>query len=123
MELIGLLTYMDRSQKDNTLPQLPLTDEQRHMVSELSVKLENNDKDLMLIHQLWYSFSAPPDDSKPVGKWEDALLCFIAISHARADGSIKPVSVATEDFAIWEYLLRSGGLYEISLHNGSFIQL
>jgi hypothetical protein len=113
LELIGLLTYLGRSHKDNTLPQLPLTMEQKAMVVELSERLNNDTKDLSLIHRLWYTFSAPPDDSQPIGKWQDPLLCFMAISHCRADGTIKPPSKATEDCAIWEYLLRSGGLYEI----------
>ena len=117
--MIGLLTYLDRSCKDDMLCQLPLSNDQRTMTCELSKRLREKRKDVMLIHQLWYSFLDPPDDSKPIGKWQDPLLCFVAISHAHVDGTLKPASRATEDFSKWEYLMRSGGLYEISLHDES----
>jgi hypothetical protein len=120
LELIRLLTYLDRSCKTNTLLQLPLNEEQKTMVHELSQRLKDKQKDLLLIHRLWYSFTAPPDDSKPIGKWQDLVLCFLAISHARADSSLQPVTRATEDCSVWEYLIRSGALYEISLHDESY---
>ena len=119
MLLIALFTYLVRSLKDKSLRQLPISEEQRGMICLLAQRIDSNQQDSALIHRLFYSFSAPPDDSKPIGRWQDPLLCFIAISNLCVDGSLKPVLLVTKDFAKWVYLIRSSALYEISLANKS----
>jgi hypothetical protein len=118
-QLIGLLTYLDHSKKNPSHPPLPLTDEQKCMVNQFFQCLEKNTKDMDLLHQLFYTLSAPPDESQPIDKWNDVLLCYLAISHACVDGTVKPVSLGIKDFSMWEYLTQSGELYEMSLFNTS----
>jgi len=89
------------------------------MVQKLAGMLAKKRKDISLIHHLFYTFSAPPDDDTPAGRWLDSLKCFIAISNLMVDGSFKHVLLVTKDFSKWEYLLRSSVLYEISSYDGS----
>lgn len=111
--LIGFISYLIKSQKDKDLLQLPMTDDQMDMVQRFSRMLEKNKEDITLLHNLFFSFTAPPDDNLPIGQWMDALLHFIAISTICIDGSFKPVPMVTKDFAKWKYIIRSSTLHEI----------
>jgi len=115
--LISLLAYLVRSFKDPCLLQIPLSDKQRALTQALAAKLDKNEKDIQLLHNLSYTFSAPPSDHTPIGKWSDPLLCFLAIYNLYADGSMKPILSVTRDLAKIEYILRSGVLYEFSMGN------
>jgi hypothetical protein len=93
------------------------------MIGRFAQSLKDDSEDMGLIHQLFYTFSAPPDDSSPIGRWQDPMICFIAITNLLNDGSFKHVFGVTKDFSKWEYSIRSSVLYEISLHDSSISEM
>ena len=108
------LVYLMRSQEDHSLLQIPLNEKQRILIRNLQNLLDQNLKDLQTIHDLCYTFSAPPNGNVAIGRWSDPLLCFIAVYNLRIDGSMKPIMLVPKDFSKWEYLIRSGVLYEFA---------
>ena len=117
--LISFFTYLIKSQKDQDLLQLPLTDFQRETLKVFTNMVNNDNEDISVLHSLFYSFTAPPDDNQPVDRWMDSLICFLAISNVCIDGTFEPVDKVTKEFAKWEYHIRSSALHEISSMNGS----
>jgi hypothetical protein len=118
--IVNFLTYNLRTLDRQDIPQLPLSDEQKSMFRHLAKALDDQQKDMDLLHDLFYSFSAPPTDTTPIGKWKsNPLLCFIAISHMDSSGTFKSVLDVTPDFARWEYNIRSSAIVEIAKHDGS----
>jgi hypothetical protein len=107
------LIAMENKPADYTGYRLPTTDSQKAMIKRLNDSLTDNKKDIGLIHDLFYSFTAPPDEETPVGKWHETILCYIAASNVHAMGGFKPVTDVTGQLAKWEYLIRGGCFREI----------
>lgn len=120
---MNFLWYLDMAFKDGSLIQLPITEKQKQMVEEFSEMLKGEKEDLLFMHQYFYSFTAPPQDDTPLGRWKDPVMCFIAIWNLLIDGSYKPVNLVTKEFARWEYDIRSSCLYEISLKKGTVSEI
>jgi len=91
---------------------LPLNEEQIELGRILLDALVRHEKDIGTIHRLFYTFMAPPADDKPFSKWNDALLCFLAVTNVQPDGTFAPAAGLTGQLARWEYNMRGTGLYE-----------
>jgi hypothetical protein len=111
--LVDLLAFtlktLDNSEDEY---KLPLNDNQVDLAQTLFKALQDEAKDLGTMHKLFYSFMAPPADDQPFRKWNDALLCFLAVTNLREDGTFNPAYVLTDELARWEYNMRGAGLYE-----------
>ena len=64
------------------------------------------------MHKLFYSFLTPPPDDQPIGKWTDLLLCFLAVTNLREDGTFETAATLTTQLCRWEYNMRGTCLYE-----------
>jgi hypothetical protein len=111
--LVDLLALMAKS-LDNTEEdyKLPLNDSQVELTKMLHAALHLEDQDLSLLHKLFYSFMAPPPDDLPFKKWDDPLLCWLAVVNLHEDGTFYPAQKLTGELARWEYLMCGTGLYE-----------
>jgi len=111
--LVDLLAFTIRS-LDNSEEEykLPLNEKQVELSRILFRALQRKEKDIQVIHRLFYTFMAPPAEDQPFNKWNDALQCFLAITNLREDGTFAPAEKLTGDLARWEYNMRGAGLYE-----------
>jgi hypothetical protein len=89
-----------------------LNEAQIELGQTLLKALHCQEKDIGTIHKLFYTFMASPADDQPFSKWNDALLCFLAVTNLREDGTFEPASVLTGELCRWEYNMRGAGLYE-----------
>jgi hypothetical protein len=107
------LITVDNKPESYTGYVLPTTDSQNAMIKKLRKALEEDKKDIGLIHDLFYSFTAPPDEDVLIGKWHETIMCYIAASNVRTMGGFKPVTDVTNQLAKWAYLIRGGCFREI----------
>jgi hypothetical protein len=121
--LITLLAFLDRTRDDSDALKLPLTDHQKMLVEEFGEAIEDDREDIELLHQLVFTFSDPPTEDTPIGRWVEALLCFIAACNIRIDGSLIPITQVPNEFAEWAYLIRNSVLYETSKHSTSLLEM
>jgi hypothetical protein len=122
-ELVTLLKTMIITVDKQEGYTLPMTESQKAMVRELAKAIETDKKDIGLIHRLFYSITAPPDDSTPVGKWHDCIMCFIAASNLRPQGNFDPVTEVTRQFSKWVYLIRGACFQEFAKEDMSLQDL
>jgi hypothetical protein len=111
--LVDLLAFTMRT-LDNSEEEyrLPLDERQVELARILRRALDNKEKDINTIHQLFYTFLTPPPHDQPFSKWNDPLLCFLAVTNLREDGTFEPAATLTGELAKWEYNMRNAGLYE-----------
>jgi hypothetical protein len=119
--LVDLLTFILRT-LDNSEEEykLPLNEKQVELARMLDGALLREEKDIQTIHQLFYTFMTPPADDQPFSKWNDALLCFLAVTNLREDGTFRPASALTGELSKWEYNMRGTGLYEAVTDTSGF---
>jgi hypothetical protein len=119
--LVDLLVFTIRT-LDNSEEEykLPLSETQVELARILLEALIQKEKDIETIHKLFYTFLAPPADDKPFSKWNDALLCFLAVTNLREDGTFAPAGDLTAELSRWEYNMRGAGLYEAVNHADEF---
>jgi len=119
--LVDFLAFMVKT-LDNTEEdyRLPLTESQVELIKMLRSALHHQEKDIGLLHKLFYAFLAPPPDDQPFKRWDDALLCWLAVTNLREDGTFNPAHKLTGQLAKWEYVIRGAGLYESVTNTNSF---
>lgn len=93
---------------------LPVTEYQKTKGRLLLHTLHNKDCDIPLLHDLFYSFTTPPSENKPLKRWDDTLQCFLAVKNMRKDGTSESAGTVAAQLSRWEYLIRGTALYEIS---------
>jgi hypothetical protein len=110
---VDLLAFTLRT-LDNTDQEyrLPLNEEQVELGRILLDALHRKEKDIGAIHNLFYTFMTPPAEDQPFSKWNDALLCFLAVTNLREDGTFEPAAALTGQLCRWEYNMRGTALYE-----------
>jgi hypothetical protein len=101
----------------------PMREEEKDMARKFAAAVTEDKKDIDLLHNLFYSFTAPPDEGTPIGKWQDAFLTFICASNLRICGTFEPVRTVTKQLAKWEYLIRGSCLHEFSGHDLSIREM
>jgi hypothetical protein len=121
--LITLLAFLDRTRNDPDALKLPLTDHQKRLVDRFAQAIEDDREDMELLHQLFLTFSDPPTEETPIGRWEESLHCFIAASNIRIDGSLVPITQVPNEFAEWAYLIRNSVLYETAKHSNNLLEM
>ena len=119
--LVDLLAFTIRS-LDNSEEEykLPLNEKQVELGHILFQALQRKEKDIQVIHRLFYTFMAPPTDDQPFKKWNDTLQCFLAITNVRVNGTFAPAEKLTADLARWEYNMHGADLYESVNEASSF---
>jgi hypothetical protein len=111
---VTMLTFLMKSRKAETL-RIKLSAKQDERVRELKCALRKKDvPDLELLHKIIFSFSDPPDRDAPIAASRDPIWCYIAISSLCIDGSTDSVQKMTGKFTIWEYIIRSSAMFEIT---------
>jgi len=119
--LVDLLAFtlrtLDNSEEEY---RLPLDDTQVGLARILLEALVQKEKDIETMHKLLYTFLAPPPDDQPFTKWNDILLCFLAVINLREDGTFAPAGDLTAELSRWEYNMRGTGLYEAVTHAEEF---
>jgi hypothetical protein len=108
-----MLTFLMKSRKAATL-RIKLSEKQDKMLRGLKRALRKNEKDLELLHEIIFSLTEPPDRDAPITAWRDPIWSYIAISSLCIDGSLDPVRKMPNKFTIWEYIIRSSAMYEIT---------
>lgn len=121
--LITLLAFLDRTRNDPEALKIPLTDHQKSLVDEFGQALVDDREDMELLHQLVLTFSDPPTEETPIGRWVEPLLCFIAACNMRIDGTLVPITQVPNEFAEWAYLIRNSVLYETSKHSNNLLEM
>jgi Orsellinic acid/F9775 biosynthesis cluster protein D len=111
--LVDLLAFTLRT-LDNTEEEykLPLNENQVALGRMLLEALHHEEPDIGTMHKLFYTFMAPPMDDQPFSKWNDALLCFLAVTNLRDDGTFESAHKLTGQLVRWEYNMRGAGLFE-----------
>jgi hypothetical protein len=118
-----LLAFLDRTRNASDALKLPLTDHQKTLVDRFGKAIEDDREDMELLHQLVLTFSDPPTEETPIGRWVEPLLCFIAACNIRIDGSLIPITQVPNEFAEWAYLIRNSVLYETSKHSNNLLEM
>ena len=119
--LVDLLAFTLRTVENSEDEyKLPLNNTQVELGRKLLDALHNWEKDIGTMHELFYSFMAPPADDQPFSKWNDALLCFLAVTNLREDGTFEPAAALTAELCRWEYNMRGAGLYEAVTDSSGF---
>jgi hypothetical protein len=118
-----LLAFLDRTRNDSDALKLPLTDQQKMLVNQFGQAIEDDREDMELLHQLVLTFSDPPTEQTPIGRWVEPLLCFIAACNLRIDGSLVPITQVPNEFAEWAYLIRNSVLYETAKHSNNLLEM
>jgi hypothetical protein len=108
-----MLTFLMKTQKVDMLC-IQLSEDQHQMIQKFKRALRRDKPNMKLLHDLVYSFSVPPSQDAPITKWSNPLWCYIAISSVQVNGTMDPVERMTGKFTIWEYIIRSSTLYEIT---------
>jgi hypothetical protein len=119
--LVDLLAFTLRT-LDNSEDEykLPLNNTQVVLGRKLLNALCNQEKDIGTMHQLFYSFMAPPGDDERFSKWNDTLHCFLAVTNLREDGTFEGAAALTAELSRWEYNMRGAGLYEAVRNSSGF---
>ena len=115
--LTFILRTLDNSEEEY---RLPLNERQVELGRILLQALHNEAKDINTIHLLIYTFLEPPPHDQPFSKWNDPLLCFLAVANLREDGTFKPAAALTRELAKWEYNMCGAGLYEAVTNTSGF---
>lgn len=112
--LVNFLSFLVQTADNEELGyKLPMTEAQKELVKKLKEALENEICDISAIHELFYSYTAPPTNEDAMAKWSDALQCFLAVANLRPDGTFTSPGNFTQQLSHWEYLMRGSGLYEM----------
>jgi hypothetical protein len=117
--LVDLLAFtlrtLDNSEEEY---KLPLTEQQVELGRILLEALHREQKDIGTVHKLFYTFMAPPTDNQSFRKWNNALLCFLAVTNLCKDQTFQPAAVLVAELSRWVYNMRGAGLYEAVREGG-----